>query len=91
MSRHKVTFLRSGRGAAQERANPQFPYGVHVDVAPGAIVSCKVELPYPAPECGVFCIQCQTCGFRGLVTASGRTDDPLSVRVPCILRPGGSA
>jgi hypothetical protein len=62
--------------------NPLFPDGKDVDVSRGA-VSCKVDLPYPAPRCGYMSITCLLCGVRIAITVAGRRDDPRTLRVPC--------
>jgi hypothetical protein len=82
MSRHTITFIPSGRGKAQCAPDPMYPNGKVVNPYPEG-VSCKVDLPYPAPECGYFCIDCSECGLKVMVTAAGRPDDPLTVFIPC--------
>jgi hypothetical protein len=82
MTAHKVTFIPSGRGKAQCAPDPNYPKGKVVNPYPEG-VSCKVDLPYPAPECGYFYIDCDECGRKVMVTAAGRTDDPLTVFIPC--------
>ena len=91
MDDKKITFVPSGRGKAQCPPNPDYPNGVAVPAPNGVPVSCKVELPYPAPECGHHKIECLTCGFILVVTAAGRPDDPISVRLPCIMKSKGNA
>jgi hypothetical protein len=78
-----VEFIPSGRGKAQCPPDPDFPNGIAIHAPVGVPVSCKVELPYPAPECGMWKVTCTTCNFSILVTAAGRPDDPISVRLPC--------
>lgn len=77
-----IKFIPSGRGAAQCPPNPEFPKGVMIDAA-GEKTACAVTLPYPAPECGMFMLECRICGMKVAVTAAGRPDDPMIVRVPC--------
>jgi hypothetical protein len=85
--KHTVKFVPSGRGKAQCPPDPDFPNGTAILAPPGVAVSCKVDLPYPAPECGWFEVECLKCGFTMVVTAAGRPDDPISVRLPCIITP----
>jgi hypothetical protein len=66
--------------------NPRFPNGVDIDLRRPSrkpVVSCSTDLPYPAPRCGRFTIECQICGMRVAVTTAGRVDDPRSVTIPC--------
>lgn len=81
-----VQFEPSGRGKARCPANPDFPNGIAVNAALEDELSCKADLPYPAPECGVFIVRCSTCGMSIGVTAAGRPDDPISVKIPCKTR-----
>lgn len=92
MSRIQVKFIPSGRGKAQCPPDPTYPHGVAVSAPPGCMVSCKVMLPYPAPECGVWHVVCNACDFSIMITAAGRPDDPVSVCLPCDLdKIGGHA
>lgn len=77
----KVEWLSDGR-TAKCAPNPAYPEGVDVDAAEGR-TGCTVALPYPAPSCGMWFVECPVCGHTTLVTAAGRPDDPRSVRVPC--------
>jgi hypothetical protein len=79
----KVKFFPSGRGKAQNPPDPEFPKGVHIRAPAGVTHTCRVELPYPAPECGMFSIACERCGLTVMITAAGRVDDPVSVELPC--------
>jgi hypothetical protein len=63
--------------------DPRFPRGVDVDVAANAVARCKTLLPYPARRCGAYTVRCRVCGFTGVVTTAGRTDDPRSFTAPC--------
>lgn len=84
---HIVQFRASGRGKAQCPPNPNFPNGIEVDASMGE-QGCVVALPYPAPECGLWIINCAACGGGGVaITAAGRADDPKSVKIPCQNRP----
>jgi hypothetical protein len=78
-----VEFFPSGRGKAQCAPDPDYPNGIALP--PSTMVSCKVELPYPAPECGMWRVECTLCKCQILVTAAGRPDDPVSVCMPCII------
>ena len=90
--RHTVVFQPSGRGAARCPSNPAYPDGVTIDpVGTDKEGWCLVTLPYPAPECGVWVIDCLTCKTSVLVTAAGRRDDPVKVRIPCFLDGGDHA
>lgn len=44
---------------------------------------CFTPLPYPAPQCGHWLVECDECPFSVIITAAGRADDPISVRVAC--------
>ena len=83
--KHQVEFIASGRGKAQCPPDPAYPKGIPLD-AVGArnCPSCTVELPYPAPECGMWRVDCTECGMSVLVSAAGRPDDPISVKLPCL-------
>lgn len=80
-----VEWRASGRGEARCAPNPAYPEGIDIDASEGR-QGCTVELPYPAPECGMWMVKCQACG-RGIVaiTAAGRRDDPRTVKIPCKL------
>jgi hypothetical protein len=80
---HEVKFAPSGRGKAQCDPNPDFPEGIALDATRGQTITCLVKLPYPAPECGMWLVKCQACGIRVMVTAAGRMDDPVSIKLPC--------
>ena len=60
-----------------------YPDGMDVNIAGKAKRTCFTELPYPAARCGVYIIDCDTCGLRTGVTTAGRPDDPRSVTVAC--------
>ena len=49
------------------------------------VPSCLVSLPYPAPECGTHHIHCLICDQDIIVTAAGRPDDPISIRISCLI------
>lgn len=81
--KHSVQFIASGRGKAQCDPDPDFPHGIALDMAAGAVPFCEVKLPYPAPECGLFIVRCRDCPMSVAITAAGRPDDPVSVRLEC--------
>lgn len=78
-----VRFKRSGRGKARCPSDPRYPNGVITDLAESSEEGCWVDVPYPAPECGAWMIHCNRCDSRSAVTAAGRPDDPVRVRLPC--------
>ena len=80
----KIMWLDAGR-TAQCAPDPRYPLGMDVDMSAGAEVTCKANVPYPAPRCGQHFIHCETCGQKVIVTAAGRADDPRTVRVACKL------
>lgn len=72
---------------ATEKPNPKYPNGVDIDLRETVIAkSCTRNLPYPAPGCGTYSVLCRTCGWSGLVTVAGRTDDPRTITIPCKAR-----
>lgn len=83
MIRKTISFEPSGRGKAKCPPDPNYPRGIAVPCPPDVVVSCFVELPYPAPECGLWLIACDRCERTMAVTAAGRPDDPVSVHLPC--------
>ncbi len=85
-SRLTVTWLDAKR-EPRVAPNPLYPKGKDVDVSAGAARSCSTPLPYPAPRCGVYMIECEDCGLRVGVTTAGRADDPRSVKIACLLAP----
>ena len=82
------TFIASGRGKAQCASDPDYPNGKDIDCTGGRQPSCKVDLPYPAPECGHFLVTCEACQLRVVITAAGRPDDPKSITIPCQTQQG---
>lgn len=82
MKNPRIVFKPSGRGKAQCPPNPQYPDGIAIDGA-GAGPACKVSLPYPAPECGMWMVECDECPLTIGISAAGRADDPISVRIAC--------
>lgn len=83
----KVYWLSHNRKAKQP-PNPDYPEGCDIDLSEGAPLTCSVDLPYPAPGCGVWTAICSACGLRMGVTAAGRPDDPRRLTLAC---KGGSA
>jgi hypothetical protein len=79
----KVEFYPSGRGKARCLPDPDYPNGIAIDVAGPDVKSCTVKLHYPAPECGYFEVRCEECSMSVAITAAGRPDDPVSVRMRC--------
>lgn len=82
---HAVHFHPSGRGKAQCEPNLSYPEGIALDGSTAGAPSCTVKLPYPAPECGFWMINCHRCAMSLAVTAAGRPDDPISVKINCKL------
>ncbi len=80
---HSVTFRRNGRGKARCKPNPEYPNGIALDASAPDSLTCSVELPYPAPECGWWEVRCRECTASVAITAAGRPDDPVSVRISC--------
>jgi hypothetical protein len=78
----RVTWLDEER-RPQYPLNPAYPNGIEVDCSDGAKVTCTQSLPYPAKGCGQYLLVCETCGLKIIVTATGREDDPRSVKVAC--------
>lgn len=64
--------------------NPDYPNGIEMDMSDGQ-KSCESVLPYPAPRCGMFYIDCKRCGTNAMITTAGRIDDPRSVKLKCKL------
>ena len=79
--RHKIIFVSHGR-KAQCPPDPNFPHG-KVMKAQTFGPSCEVDLPYPAPECGYYVVECQECKISAAVTVAGRPDDPIQLIMPC--------
>lgn len=79
---YDVTFLDSGC-FPQCKPDPAFPDGKDVDISLGASLTCTRNIPYPAPRCGVYFVECHDCGLRVALTVAGRPDDPRTVKLPC--------
>lgn len=83
MAKIDVRFIDGGR-EAEEKADPRHPNGVTVSLAEHVLQkTCTVNLPYPAPRCGVYEVACLDCQFVGVVTVAGRADDPRIITIPC--------
>lgn len=78
----KIMFLDRGR-EAECPPDPAYPNGMDIDLSGGASVCCLVELPYPAPRCGIMAVRCEKCDQLNMVTVAGRPDDPRSIRMAC--------
>ncbi len=76
----RVAWVSRGREASQP-ADPNYPEGIKITC--DALFKCGTALPYPAPCCGLYVVQCDKCGIRVGVTAAGRADDPNYIEVPC--------
>jgi hypothetical protein len=88
--RHTIEFKASGRGKAQCPPNPDFPHGIALDATTSGGPNCTVRLPYPAPECGMWVIHCKECPTSVAVTAVGRVDDPISIKMECSAQADGT-
>lgn len=80
---HRIEFRPSGRGKAQCAPDPHYPDGIKLDTSVAGRPYCLVKLPYPAPECGLWMILCEVCKMTAAVTAAGRVDDPISIKLEC--------
>jgi hypothetical protein len=80
---HFVTFWDRHR-KAQDPPDPRYPRGMIIN-GPGWAQGkcCKVKLPYPAPSCGNWFIECDQCGANAMVTCAGRPDDPKLYKMRC--------
>jgi hypothetical protein len=77
-----IRWLDRGR-EPQCAPNPDYPKGKDIDASDGAAQTCYTELPYPAPRCGAYIVECEKCGIRVGITTAGRPDDPRSVKIAC--------
>ena len=78
-----VEFIDSGR-EPQCAPHPAYPDGLDIDASNGAEATCTVNIPYPAPRCGVMIVKCAKCGLHIGLTVAGRPDDPKSVKLGCL-------
>ncbi len=85
MSEIKVKWYDSGRDP-KSPPNPKYPNGIGVDLSKGAERTCTHILPYPAPRCGYYVVECAACSYRAVITTAGRVDDPRSVVLPCKIK-----
>ena len=81
MSNLKMTWV-DGEREPKVAPNPAYPKGVDLDVTAGN-PGCATDLPYPAPRCGWFLINCERCGANAVITTAGRPDDPRSIKIRC--------
>lgn len=82
-----VKFIDSGR-EPECTPNPDHPNGIELDLRPedkrlAVYPHCCYGVPYPAPRCGVYHVECETCHLTVAVTVAGRADDPRSITLPC--------
>lgn len=82
VAKHHVTWHDHGL-EPKCAPDPNYPNGIDVGDIASTAPSCLVPLPYPAKRCGVYVVECETCGLRIGVTTAGRPDDPRSVRIEC--------
>lgn len=81
-------WLDGGR-PPQMDPDPQFPEGRDI-VIPRADndshKACSTRIPYPPPNINVgqWLLTCKLCGFKLMVTAASRPDDPRSISFPCM-------
>ena len=80
--RFKIEWEDLGR-EPQHPPNPEFPEGVHFDMAQGVTPACRGDLPYPAKRCGRYFVKCRRCFKTIVVSTAGRYDDPRSITIPC--------
>lgn len=79
----QVEFQPSGRGKAQCAPDPRYPNGIAIMGASPGSKACTFDLPYPAPECGLWLVECCECRETIAISAAGRPDDPVSVTINC--------
>jgi hypothetical protein len=79
---HRIEWIDSGR-EPQCKPDPNYPDGKDIPALSAGRPTCRVELPYPAKRCGVYIVECETCGLRYAVTTAGRPDDPRSIMMVC--------
>lgn len=81
----KATWVDRNR-EPQCEPDPKFPNGTELDVSAGSLNTCAMTVPYPAPRCGLYIIECDRCGQRVGITTAGRPDDPRTVTLGCFLQ-----
>jgi hypothetical protein len=79
----KVTWHDAMR-EPQHKPNPAYPNGIDIDYTNPEEKKCFVPLPYPAKRIGYYLIKCRICDMTVTVTTAGRSDDPRSVKIPCM-------
>ena len=79
-----VIWIDGGR-EPQCEPDPYYPNGRDINASQGAMLSCKVDLLYPAPRCGMHHLKCRLCKLSVMITAAGRIDDPRTVIVACTM------
>ena len=84
MKLHKIEWV-DGHAKATQKPNPKYPAGIDLDVSDGAVIACKIKLPYPAKGIGAYIVECDECGIRVACTTAGRPDDPRSIKMACRL------
>jgi hypothetical protein len=87
LKRFNVKWLDGGR-PPQSPPDPDYPDGLDVVIPRGQNDSektCHADIPYPPPHrhIGQWLITCTLCGFKLMMTAASRPDDPKSVTFPC--------
>lgn len=83
MSNFNIEWIDHGR-EPQCRPDPAYPAGKDCDASGGAVATCTASIPYPAQRCGLYIVECKTCGLRVALTTAGRPDDPRSVKLSCL-------
>ncbi|WOH52776.1 MULTISPECIES: hypothetical protein [unclassified Bradyrhizobium] len=53
-------------GKATQPPDPDYPYGIDVDLTGGRTPFCETALPYPAKRLGYFTVACDLCGFTAM-------------------------
>ena len=84
-STFKVEWFDLGREALFP-PDPLIPDGLDLDLTFGR-KGCVAALPYPARGSGIHYAECTVCGANILIAATGRADDPKTIKMPC--RRGG--
>ena len=78
-----VYFIDAGH-RSDERPDPAFPTGRRVNIdGPLPTALCCYNLPYPAPRCGTYVVECLECPVRHEIPVNGRSDDPYIITMPC--------
>jgi hypothetical protein len=78
-----IKFIDSGY-KSEEKPDPDFPNGRRINVdGPLPTALCCFNLPYPAPRCGTYEIECRDCPAKFSTPVNGRDDDPRVITMPC--------